>query len=443
MRAGQDAKALSRRFWLPALALGALCALFAFLATGCNQAPPHPPEKKLPEVIVATPITDQVTDFQDFTGRLDGLKTVDIRARVSGFILQAPFKEGDHVREGDLLFLIDPKSYKADLDLAAANVKVAKADQNLQQKVAARARTMIRDHAMSQEDYDTAVATWEKSRATAEAMAATQDRSKLYLDWTRVTAPLSGRISRRLVDPGNLVVADNTVLTTIVNDKQLYAYFDVDERTYLDLVKIASSDKRSLSAKLQFPVLMRLANEDDFSRTGIVNFIDNRVNASTGTIRMRAVFDNAAGSLRSGLFVRIRLPIGAPYQAILVPDEALLSDQGKKYVYIVNDKNEVIYRPVVLGQEIKSMRVIKKGVSMGERVMVSGMQRVRPGGQVLVKMQQKESGIGNQESGKTRPALHTGLEDSPAGSNSRGKPLPSDKKESGKIDSHRIYIPAT
>jgi RND family efflux transporter MFP subunit len=373
---------LRRRVFPVSLAGLVLAALIA----GCTPAT-RAPEKKASEVVVTTPITDDVTDYQDFTGRLDALKTVDIRARVSGFVLSAPFKEGDEVREGDVLFLIDPASYGADVNLASANLKLAKADQNLQQKISARARKLIGDHAMAQEDYDTAVATWEKSRATVEAMGATRDRAQLYLDWTRVTAPLSGRISRRLVDPGNLVTADTTILTTLVNDQHLYAYFDVDERTYLELVGTRAAGQSSLPAGLRFPVLMRLANEDEFARSGIVDFIDNRVSASTGTIRMRAVFENPKRLLRSGLFVRIRLPIGKPYRALLVPDEALLSDQGKKYVFVVNDADEVVYRPVTLGQETKGLRVIKEGVSAGDRVIITGMQRVRQGTKVQVKVQ--------------------------------------------------------
>jgi RND family efflux transporter MFP subunit len=408
---------LRTQFHLIAFASLALAALTA----GCTQTV-RGPEKKAAEVVVTTPITDEVTDYQDFTGRLDALKTVDIRARVSGFVLSAPFKEGDEVREGDVLFLIDPSSYGADVNLASANLKLAKADQNLQQKIAARARKLIGDHAMAQEDYDTAVATWEKSRASVEAMGATRDRSQLYLDWTRVTAPLSGRISRRLVDPGNLVMADNTILTTLVNDKQLYAYFDVDERTYLELVGTRASGPSSLPAGLRFPVVMRLANEDEFARSGIVDFIDNRVNAGTGTIRMRGVFENPKGLLRSGLFVRIRLPIGKPYTALLVPDEALLSDQGKKYVFVVNDNDEVVYRPVTLGQETKGLRVIKEGVSAGERVIITGMQRVRQGAKVQVKVQPppKPPGSALGQLLKVDPLGHAERQSKPSEEKSKG-----------------------
>ena len=211
-----------------------------------------------------------------------------------------------------------------------------------------------------------------------------------------MTAPLSGRISRRNVDPGNLVNADNTVLTTIVSDSQLYAYFDVDERTYMDLVGSATAGQSAWLAGLKFPVLMRLVNEDEFTRSGTVDFVDNRINGNTGTIRMRGVFDNSTRALRAGLFVRIRLPLGKPYDTLLIPDEALQSDQGRSYVYVVNKDNKVEYRPVHLGQALAGLRVIKpakkgkagkEGLSPGELVIVSGMQRVRPQMPVAYKKQ--------------------------------------------------------
>jgi RND family efflux transporter MFP subunit len=353
------------------------------LVAGCNQARPAARENKAIEVDVTTPIVDAVADYQDFTGRLEALKSVDIRARVSGFVMEVPFKEGDLVHEGDLLFQIDRRPYQAALNQAVANLKVAEADRTLQEKNARRAKVMIGGHSISSEDYETILATHEKSRATVGAMEAMRDLAQLNLDYTKVVAPLTGRVSRRYVDPGNLINADNTLLTTVVSDNPLYAYFDVDERTYLDLVESTKSRESSWLSTLQFPVLMSLANEaNTFTHKGLVNFIDNRVSSTTGTIRMRGVFENPTGTLKPGLFVRIRLPIGTPYNAVLIPDEALLSDQGRKYVYIVNSNNQAVYRNVTLGQEIQGLRVIKTGVSKGERVIVTGMQRVRRDAQV-------------------------------------------------------------
>jgi RND family efflux transporter MFP subunit len=416
----------------------AVCLLpLVCCAAGCGRgAPARRP--KTPEVKVTTPVTGEVADYQDFTGRLSAIKAVDIRARVSGYVDVAlgtkdlPLKEGDLVHKGDLLFKIDPRTYLADYNLAKANVGLAEADRNLQKKNAERARDLFNRKAMSQEDYETIAATYAKSIETVKSMKAARDKAKLYLDFTNVTAPLDGRISRRYVDPGNLVTADNTILTSIVTEGQMYAYFDVDERTYLELLASFLGRMSWLSGELQFPVLMRLTGEDEFTHAGYVNFLDNQVNPTTGTIRMRGLFENFeyvikdkidpktkkpvlddktnlrvrvveylpvkhGGVLKPGLFARIRLPLGEPYKPLLIPDEALQSDQGRKYVFVVRDqidpktKKPVIdpetskpvqiveYRAVTLGQAIDGRRVIKEGLSRDDRVIISGMQLVRQG----------------------------------------------------------------
>jgi RND family efflux transporter MFP subunit len=363
------------------------------LVTGCEQAPAAH-ARKTPEVVVTTPVRGDVVDYQDFTGRLDGYRTVDIRAHVSGYIMEAPFKEGDEVHEGDLLFLIDQRPFKAALNQAEANLKVAIADRNLQAKNAVRARIMIESKSIAREDYDAMIATDEKARATVGAMEAARDQAQLNLTYTRVIAPISGRISRRNVDPGNLVIADNTSLTTLVSDRQLYAYFDVDERTYLNLVAaVKPGQSAAMPAALRLPVLMSLANEEDrFEHVGQVNFIDNRVNATSGTIRMRGIFDNASGALKSGLFVRVRLPLSKPYSTLFVSGEALQSDQGRDYVYVV-DQKKVVRRYLTLGQEVKvmagqearSLRAVKDGLGKDELVIIDGLQRVRAGDPVEIK----------------------------------------------------------
>jgi RND family efflux transporter MFP subunit len=361
----------------------------ALLAAGCGEGPPPRQEKEV-EVIVTTLITDRVTDYQDFTGRLTAIYTVDIRARVTGYIKSVHFKEGDYVHKGELLFEIDPRPYLADLNQAKANLNLAQADSRLQEKIAQRTEDLYRRRATSREDYETAVATAAKSKATVKSMEAARDRAQLYVDYTHVVSPLDGRISYRNVDPGNLVNADNTVLTTIVTEDPVYVYYDVDERTYVELAQSSTAGQSSWFAKLQFPVLIRLSTEEEFTHVGTADFLDNRVNANTGTIRMRGVFRNPKGYLKSGLFARVRLPVGTPYPALLIPDEALQSDQGRKFVYVVNAKNEVVYRgepKLELGHAIKGLRVIKKGLDKGERVIITGMQRVRPGTKVKAKMQ--------------------------------------------------------
>jgi RND family efflux transporter MFP subunit len=418
-----------RRWWRRGAGFGA-ALLAAVLAAGCGSGPekPKPPP---PEVTVTTPVTGEVVDYEDFTGRLSAVMTVEIRARVAGYVTEVPFKEGDIVTAGQLLFQIDPKTYRADLNQAKANLRLAQADVNLQEKNVERARQLLQHHSISQEDYETTVATWEKSKATVKAAEAARDKAQVYLDYTRVTVPAKikrGRISRRFVDPGNTVIADNTMLTTIVTEDPQYAYFDVDERTYLELVKDATGSSSWFTGDLRFPVLMRLANEDDFLgdqgrplHQGYVNFIDNQVNATTGTVRLRGVFDNPSGTLKAGLFARIRLPTHRPNAAaLLVPDEALQSDQGRKFVYVVTRKTDpktkkpvdvVEYRAVKVGQAIKGRQVKKErevqddgkvvvrpkegpvmlrvieGLTKGDRVIVVGMQRVRQGMRVRVETQ--------------------------------------------------------
>ena len=385
------------------LGFGVLVLSAMVLAAGCKHQPPK--EVKLPKVVVAYPETEEIVDYQDFTGRIDALKTVDIRPRVSGYITQAPFTEGDLVKEGALLFQIDPRTYQDDLDLAEANLKQAEAELVLQTKRAERGIRLINSGsgAIGPEDYDQLVAARDKAKATVSAMKATRDRAKLFLDFTRVTAPplvdddgkpLVGRISRRQVDPGNLVNADQTILTTLVSVDRMYAYFDVDERTYLELATLADRGTDSSFSSRKFPVMMRLANEEEFAHKGYVNFLDNRLNANTGTVRMRGWFDNPKELLKSGLFVRIRLPIAKPYKAVIIPDEAVLSDQGRKHIYVVekgkNAKGEeayvVKYRNVVLGQSLSNYRAIKEGLKKDEMVIVSGLQKVHDNSEVQIEM---------------------------------------------------------
>ncbi len=379
-------------FWLAGIAIGIAASAVGFV--GCEKAAPPKPASN-PRVIVTKPITDSVIDYQDFTGRLEAFKTVEIKARVTGYVINAPFKEGDHVEKGSLLFQIDKRPYEADLNQAKANLKVAIADKNFQEKNVERYGKVLTS--VSKEEYETAIAASEKAAANVAAMEAAQARAQLYLNYTDVIAPWSGRISRRNVDPGNLVTADSTSLTVMVTDTPMYAYFDVDERTYLDLLGQTMPGKAAGKEGIHLPVLMRLANEDEFNTIGYVDFVDNRVVATTGTVRMRGVFDNTKDLLKAGLFVRIRLPISAAYSATLIPDEAIQSDQERKYVWVVNASNQVEYRAVELGQSIQKLRVIrppakgkegKEGLSDGDRVIISGMQRARNGLQVDADMQE-------------------------------------------------------
>lgn len=378
---------------LRGLAMGTLSSLLAIGVAGCvkNGAPPG---QKPAEVVVTTPIWDTVTDYQYYTGRLSAVKMVNVRPRASGYILTAPFKEGDRVKEGELLFKIDPQPYQADYNQAVGNLRLADADEKLQQQMTGRSQRLIGGGAASPEELDQNLAALSKARATVAAMKAARDRAQLNLSYTDVVSPVTGRISQRLVDPGNLVNADTTILTTVVTEDPLYAYFDVDERTYLDLVDVAQSSDLGL----HFPVHMSLANEpeDQFKHPGKINFIDNQVVATAGTIRLRAAFSNKDYLLKPGLFVRIRLPINKAYRALLIPAEAIQSDQGRKFVYVTHptDKKDedgqplerVEYRQLPqLGQEMKGLQVVKKGLQAGDRVIIKGMQRVQDKAEARVK----------------------------------------------------------
>ncbi len=403
------------------IGFGILAGLLATAAAmGCKDAPMEK-KTKTAEVVVAKPVVGDITDYQDFTGRLDALKTVDIRPRVSGYITDAPFVEGDIVKTGETLFQIDPRQYEHEVKQAESNLKLAQADVVLQTRRASRGLELMRGGtgAVSPEDYDQLVAARDKAIASVGAMKAALERAKLNLEWTRVVVPslgvdpegrpLVGRISRRLVDPGNLINADQTILTTLVSIDPLYAYFDVDERTYLELAAITSQSSNSWFSALKFPVLMRLANEEEFHQQGYVNFLDNRLNANTGTVRMRGVFKNPNGVLKSGLFVRIRLPKGTPQKMLLIPAESVLSDQGRKYVYVLRknkDSSEVgetvKYLNVKLGQSLNGLQAIIREndekeddpnkpdqLKSYDKVIVSGMQRVRPNAVVQIKEEQK------------------------------------------------------
>lgn len=369
--------------------------VLAIFVGGCDSARPAKGGKS-PRVIVTQPITGTVIDYQDFTGRLEAMESIEIRARVSGYVTKADFKEGDLVEKGKILYQIEEKPYLVDLDQVEANHKLALAERNLMMKNADRARRMMSTKSMSPEDYDAAMAALEKSAAQVGVIDAMKEKAKIGLAYTKVRSPIAGRVSRRYVDPGNLILADNTILTSVVSENLMHAYFDVDERTFLELKARAAAIGRhsdaapSVPASLP-PVMMSLSNEKEFERIGDLDFEDNRVVPTTGTVRMRGVFQNPSGVLKAGMFVRVRLPIGVAYQTTLIPDEAIQSDQERKYVWVVNDKNEVEYRAVKLGQSIKDLRVIlpptkgkegKEGLANGDRVVVSGVQRVRAGSPV-------------------------------------------------------------
>jgi multidrug efflux system membrane fusion protein len=332
-----------------------------------------------PAVQVVQPLAREVTDREGFTGRTQPAQHVELRARVTGYLLKVSFEDGAEVKKGDALFEIDPRPYQAQLDEAQAQLALHEASLRLAKTVYERnlALNAKVPGAVTQQQLDQDKAAMEEAQARVAAAKATVELRKLNLSYTHVTAPITGRISRRFVDTGNLVKADDTILATMVSKAPMYVYFDLDERTYLKLQKAVREKK--VKPMTELPVMVGLTNEEGFPRRGTVDFTDSAVNPSTGTIGVRAVLPNADGSLSPGLFCRVRLAIGAPYNALVVPERSIWDDQGMKFVFVVGDKDRVEIRRVELGQlEEDGVRVVRNGLKPGERVVLNGALKLRP-----------------------------------------------------------------
>ena len=362
-----------RRGFLPALLI---CTA---AVAGCNNAPAALGPPKAPEVVVGRSIEQDVTDYEEFQGKTEAEKAVDVRAHVSGYLDRFNFKDGAEVHEKDVLFEIDPRPFAAELERAEAVVNQSDARVKRLEYDFARAQSLLNKGSISREEYDRIAGDLSEAQATLKASRASRNMAKLNLDYSYVRAPISGRISRRFVDPGNMVKADDTILTRIVSLDPMYAYFDIDERTHLRLQRFLEKQGVSTSEQKAMTVEMGLADEEGFPHQGQVDFVDNRVDPDSGSVWLRGVFANPNKLLTPGLFVRVRLPIGARHRAVLIPEQALGTDQGQKFVYVLNDKNEATYRRVHLGAQHGRLRVVEKGIEPGERLIVSGLQRVRPG----------------------------------------------------------------
>lgn len=390
--------------WRRLLVGAAVCVL----VVGCGRRPQPtaPPANNPPEVIVSQPVVKEITDYEDFTGRTEAVKTVEVRARVTGYLDKVLFKEGTEVKQGDPLFAIDPRPYQAALHSAEGTLSQNKATLSLAETDFVRAKELLQKNAIAQSDFDQAKSAVDVAKAKVESGEAAVETAKLNLEFCMITAPIDGRISRQLIDPGNMVQADQTPLTTIVSLDPIYVYFDVDERTMLRVRRLIRSGKIKSAQEAPMPVFLGLADkqeEGQFPHEGTINFVDNRVDAMSGTLRIRAIFPNPNRILSPGLFARIRLPIGKPHEALLVSEQALGTDQGQKFVYVVNDQNVVSYRRVKVGMLQDGLRVVDEGLSPGERIVLSGLQRVRPGATVAPKMlepsEQKPASTPNSQPG--------------------------------------------
>jgi RND family efflux transporter MFP subunit len=349
---------------------------------GCGK-PSGAPEAAPTPVTVSYPVQRDVTDYVDFTARTAAVDSVEVRARVWGYLDKVNFKEGALVNKGDVLFEIDPLTYKAALAQAEGNLVSIQARVERLDADFARARRMVTTGAIGREEYDKIGGDRGEATASRAALKAAVERARLDLQYTKVTAPVSGRVSRYVVTVGNLIQAGDqgggTLLTTVVSVDPMYAYFDVDEHTALRVRQMIREGKSDSPRDGGFPVSLGLANEAGFPHKGTVNFVDNQVNPKTGTIRLRGVFPNKDQVLLPGFFARVRLPVGRAHKALLVSERALDTDQGQKVLYVVNDKNEVVSRPVRLGALQAGLREITDGLKPGELVIVTGLQQVRPG----------------------------------------------------------------
>jgi RND family efflux transporter MFP subunit len=342
-----------------------------------SSAPPPPP------VTVAVVPARDVTDWDEFSGRLEAVNAVEIRPRVSGYITRVAFAEGKEVRKGEVLFEIDPRPYQADLARAEAELAQARSGAALAARDVERAQKLVDVQAISREEFDSRTSAETQGGAAVRGAEAAVETARLNLEWTRVRSPISGRVSRAEVTPGNLVQAGPptaTLLTTVVSLDPIYAYFDADEQAYLRYSGLARDGSRPSSREGRTPIYMGLANEDGtFPHKGYVDFLDNQLDPTTGTIRARAVFSNKDHLFTPGLFARIKLEGSGKYRAALVPDRAIGTDQDKKFVLVLKPDSTVDYRTVQPGPLVDGLRVVRSGLQGGERIVVNGLQRVRPG----------------------------------------------------------------
>ncbi len=347
---------------------------FMFLHENADAKAAPTSTQQAATVDVAPVVSKTITDWQEYSGRLEAIDQVDIRPQVSGKLIAVHFKDGSLVRKGDLLFTIDPRPFEAELNRAKAQLASAEAQVTYTASNLSRIQRLIQSNAVSRQELDLAENDARSANANLQAARAAVQSALLNLEYTRITAPVSGRISRAEVTVGNVVSAGNgaQVLTSLVSVSRLYASFDVDEQTYLKYI----SNQRNSS---QVPVYMGLANETGFTREGTINSIDNNLNTTSGTIRVRATFDNPNGVLLPGLYARIRLGGGQPRPAILISPTAVGVDQDKRFVVVVDAKNQTAYREVKLGTQQDGLQIVNSGLQAGDRIVVNGLQRIRPG----------------------------------------------------------------
>jgi multidrug efflux system membrane fusion protein len=352
---------------------------------GCGQDSGEVAPPQAPVVPVSQPVQRHVTDFVDFTGRTDAVDMVNIVPRVTGYLVKMPFKEGSLVKKDQLLFEVDPRPYKAQLEAAQAQVATNEAAVRYAVATNQRFRDLAKKSpgAVSERELDQYQAQEDEAKANLDFAKANLVAAQLNLSFCSVTSPIDGQVARYYLTMGNLVNQDQTLLTTVVSLDPMYVYFDMDEPTLVQIRQAIAQGKIKIQAKGSFPVFMALQTEQGFPHEGSINFLNNQVNPSTGSISVRGTFPNPVlrdevRLLSPGMFVRVRLPIGEPHPALLVSDKAIGSDQGLKYVYVI-EQNKAVYRRITTGAlEPDGLRVITEGLKPGEWIAVGALQQIRP-----------------------------------------------------------------
>lgn len=383
-------KSTVKNFMLASVTVVVLAACGNPEAASQGQAP----VAAAPVVSVAQVVYERITEWDEFTGRLQAPQTVNLMPRVSGYIEQVHFSEGALVQKGDVLVQIDPRPFAADVarlkaELQSAQSAAVQADNDYN-----RAEKLSSQRAISAELLDSRLARKQQTAATVAAVQAALQRAELDLSYTRISAPISGRVSYAQVTAGNYVTAGQSQLTSLVSTDKMYAYFDVDEQSYLKYARLTEAGKRADTRDASAnPVYMALADDSSYSRIGHVDFVDNRIDAQTGTIRIRASFANDDNSLLPGLFARIKLVGSDSYDGVLIDEKAIGTDLNNKFVLLVNGNNQLEYRAITLGEKVNGLRIVSSGLSATDRIVVNGLQRVRPSMQIepnLVEMASSE-----------------------------------------------------
>ena len=367
------------------LGLSPILIVLAGLLSGCGEKQAPQAAAPAPAVTIAQPVKRTVTDWDEFTGRFDAVYQVQVRPRVGGFITAVEFRDGAFVSAGDLLYLIDARPFEAIATQASGQLSDARAKVELAKRELDRSLTLQQSQNVADSTVDQRRQALQAARAAETQADGVLKAAELNVEFTHVTAPISGRVSRNLVDVGNLVQGsegNSTILTSIVTLDPIHIYFDMDEATYIKYNRLYFEGKRPSSRENPNPVEVALTGETKFSHSGTVDFLDNRLDVSTGTLRGRAVIPNKDLSILPGQFGRVRLIASAPYEALLVPDTAIATDQARKIVFVVKEDNTVEAKPVILGPLDEGLRVVREGLKPEDRVVVDGLQRVRVGAKV-------------------------------------------------------------